>query len=66
VLIGDEHDANKQYQKWLLCQVSEALDKAWKTLGEGFFKCDTQQRKLDELYIDNGFFAEYFFIGHSA
>jgi hypothetical protein len=24
------------YRNWALCRVSEALDKAWKTLGEGF------------------------------
>jgi hypothetical protein len=48
------------YRKQLLCQVSEALGKAWKTLGEGFAECDTRQRKHDELYISNAFFAEYF------
>jgi hypothetical protein len=41
--------------------VSEALGKAWKTLGEGFAECDTRQRELGELYIGNGFFAEYFY-----
>jgi hypothetical protein len=51
------------YRKQLLCQVSEALDKDWKTLGEGFAECDTRQRKLGELYIDNYFFAEYFLSG---
>jgi hypothetical protein len=40
--------------------VSETLDKAWKTLGEVFAEYDTRQISLDELYIDNGFFAEYF------
>jgi hypothetical protein len=39
------------------------LGKAWKTLGEGFAECDTQQREPDELYISNGFFAEYFLSG---
>jgi hypothetical protein len=34
--------------------VSEAL-------GEGFAECDTRQRELDELYIGNSFFAEYFY-----
>jgi hypothetical protein len=34
------------YRKQLLCRVSEAFGKAWKTLGE--------------LYIGNNFFAEYF------
>jgi hypothetical protein len=43
--------------------VSEALDKAWETLGEGFAECDTRQRRIDELYIGNGFFAEYFLSG---
>jgi hypothetical protein len=58
--------------------VLEALGKASKTLGEVFAECDTRQRGLDEQYIDNRFFAEYFlsgtwqrlcrvlFIGHSA
>jgi hypothetical protein len=40
--------------------VTETLDKACKTLGEGFVECDTWQRKLGELYIGNDFFAEYF------
>jgi hypothetical protein len=43
--------------------VSEALGKAWKTLDEGFAECNTRQRKLGELYIGNGFFAEYFLSG---
>jgi hypothetical protein len=38
--------------------VFKALGKALKTLGEGFAECDTQPRKLGELYIDNDFFAE--------
>jgi hypothetical protein len=38
--------------------VSEALGKAWKTLGEGFAECDTRQRELSEMYIGNDFFAE--------
>jgi hypothetical protein len=42
-----------------LTQVSKTLVKAWKTLGEGFAECNTRQRKLDELYIGNDFFAEY-------
>jgi ATP-dependent Zn protease len=37
--------------------VSEALGKARKTLGEG---SDTRQRELNELYINNDFFVEYF------
>jgi hypothetical protein len=45
------------YRNQLLCRVSEASDKAWKTFSEG---SDTRQRKLGELYIGNGFFAEYF------
>jgi 5-formaminoimidazole-4-carboxamide-1-beta-D-ribofuranosyl 5'-monophosphate synthetase len=40
--------------------VSEALDKARKTLSEGFAECDTRQREIDELYIDNNFSADYF------
>jgi hypothetical protein len=48
------------YRKQSLCQVSEVLGKAWKTLGEGFAECDTRQREVDKLYISNGFFAEYF------
>jgi hypothetical protein len=44
-------------------QVSKTLDKAWKTLDEGFAECNTRQRKLGELYIGNGFFAEYFLSG---
>jgi hypothetical protein len=51
------------YRKQPLCQVSETLGKAWKTLGEGFAECDTRQRELDELYIGNGFFVEYFLSG---
>jgi hypothetical protein len=47
------------YQKQILCQVSEALGKGWKTLGEVFAECDTRQRRLGELYIDNGFFVEH-------
>jgi hypothetical protein len=50
------------YRNQALCRVSEALGKAWKTLGEGFAECDTQQRELDELYIDNSFFDEYFLL----
>ena len=43
--------------------MSEALGKAWKTLGEDFAECDTRQRKLGELYIGNDFFAEHFLSG---
>jgi hypothetical protein len=50
------------YRNQALCRVSEALGKAWKTLGEGFAECDTQQRELGELYIGNDFFAEYFLL----
>jgi hypothetical protein len=53
----------QHYWNQPLCRVFEALGKAWKTLGEGFAECDTQQRELDELYIGNGFFAEYFLSG---
>jgi hypothetical protein len=31
--------------------------------GECFTECDTQQRKLGELYIGNDFFVEYFLLG---
>jgi hypothetical protein len=51
------------YRNRTLCRVSEALGKAWKTLVEGFAECDTRQRELDELYIGNSFFAEYFLLG---
>jgi hypothetical protein len=43
--------------------VSEALGKAWKTLGEGFAKCDNPQIKLSELYIGNNLFVKYFLSG---
>jgi hypothetical protein len=43
--------------------VPEALDKAWKIVGEVFAECDSRQRSLDELYIGNDFFAEYFLLG---
>jgi hypothetical protein len=48
---------------------SASLSSIWstqqslKTLDEGFTECDTRQRELCELYIDNGFFAEYFLSG---
>jgi hypothetical protein len=42
--------------------VSEALGKTWKTLDEGFAECDTQKRRLGELYIGNNFFAMYFLL----
>jgi hypothetical protein len=47
----------------MLCQVSKTIGKALKTFGKGFIECDTRQRKLDELYIGNGLFAEYFLSG---
>jgi hypothetical protein len=40
--------------------VSEALDTVRKTLGEGFAEYDSRQMELDELYIVNDFFVEYF------
>jgi hypothetical protein len=43
--------------------VSEALGKARKTLGKIFAECGTRQIKLDEQYIENGFFVEYFLPG---
>jgi hypothetical protein len=51
------------YRNRVLCRVPEALDKAWKTLDEGFAECSTRPRELDELYISNSFFAEYFLSG---
>jgi hypothetical protein len=39
------------------------LCRDWKTLGKLFAECDSRQRSLDELYIGNGFFAEYFLSG---
>jgi hypothetical protein len=33
------------------------------SIGEVFAECDTRQRELDELYIGNDFFAEYFLSG---
>jgi hypothetical protein len=47
----------------ILCRVTEALGKVWKTLGVVFAECDTRQRELDEQYISNIFFAEYFLSG---
>jgi hypothetical protein len=44
-------------------EVLEALNKAWKTLGEVFAECDTRQRSHGELYIGNGIFTEYFLSG---
>jgi hypothetical protein len=48
------------YRNQLFCGVSKTLGKSWKTLGKAFVECDTRQIKLSELYINNGFFAEYF------
>jgi hypothetical protein len=48
------------YRTQLLCRVSKAHDKVKKILGEVFIECDTRQKSLGELYIVNGFFAEYF------
>jgi hypothetical protein len=42
---------DKHYQTQLLCRVSEAFGKAWKTLGEVFAECDTRQKNMGELYI---------------
>jgi hypothetical protein len=36
------------YWKLLICRVTEALSKAWKTLNEGFVECHTQQRRLSD------------------
>jgi hypothetical protein len=58
ILLGTYFHYRKQ-----LCQMSEALGKTWKTLGEGFAKSDTRQRRLDELYIGNGLYVEYFLPG---
>ena len=62
VLVGT-HETVNHYRNQALCLVTEALGKSWKTLGEGFAECDTRQRELDELYIDNDFFTEYFLSG---
>jgi hypothetical protein len=43
--------------------VTEALDKALKTLGKDFTECRTRQRGFGTQYIDKAFFAEYFFSG---
>jgi hypothetical protein len=43
------------YRKRPLCRVSEALGKVSKTLDK--------KKKIGELYIDNGFFADYFLSG---
>jgi hypothetical protein len=51
------------YRTQLLCRVSQTLGKGYFTLGKGFTECNTRQRTLDELYIDNGLFAEYFLSG---
>jgi hypothetical protein len=55
--IGECKIVYYHYRKQLFCRVSEALGKAWKTLGEGFVECNTRQRKLDE------YFPEYFLSG---
>jgi hypothetical protein len=51
------------YRTQLLCRVSESLGKGYFTLGKGFAECNTRQRTLGELYIDNNLFAEYFLSG---
>jgi hypothetical protein len=51
------------YRKQPLHRMFEALNKALKTLDEGFAECDTRQRELVELFIGNDFFAEYFLSG---
>jgi hypothetical protein len=43
--------------------VPEALGEALKTLGKGFAKCYTRQRRLDKQCIGKAFFAECFFSG---
>jgi hypothetical protein len=48
------------YRNRSLCRVSEALGEGWKTLGKA---CDTRQRELDEQYIGNDIFVEYFLSG---
>jgi hypothetical protein len=54
---------SNHYRTQLLCPVLQALSKAWKTLDELFAECDSQQRSLGKLYIDNGLFVEYFLLG---
>jgi hypothetical protein len=51
------------YRNQLLCRVSETHGKGYFTLGKGFAECNTRQRTLDELYIGNSLFAEYFLSG---
>jgi hypothetical protein len=48
------------YRTQLLCRASQTLGKDYFTLGKGFAECNTRQRTLDELYIGNSLFAEYF------
>jgi hypothetical protein len=44
----------------LLYRVPHTLDKVQKTLGKLFTECDSRQRGLSELYIDNSLFTECF------
>jgi hypothetical protein len=54
---------HRHYRNQLLCRVSETHGKGYFTLGKGFAECNTRQRTLGELYIDNSLFAEYFLSG---
>jgi hypothetical protein len=58
VIFGSRH-----YRTQLLCRVSQTLGKGYFTLGKGFAECNTRQRTLDELYIGNSLFVEYFLSG---
>jgi hypothetical protein len=51
------------YRNRRLCRLTEALDKALKTLDKGFTECRTRQRRLGIQCIGKAFFAEYFFSG---
>jgi hypothetical protein len=60
-----EHDdlGSCHYRNRRLCRVPEAIGKASKTLGKGFAKYRTRQRRLGTQCIGKAFFAEYFFSG---
>jgi hypothetical protein len=51
------------YRNQLLCRVSETHSKGYFTLSKAFAECNTRQRTIDELYIGNSLFAEYFLSG---
>jgi hypothetical protein len=49
-----------RYWSQLFCRVYEALGNVYKALDEVFAECDTWQKSLGEMYIDNGFFVKFF------